>query len=544
MRFRNAVAAGLVCIMAAGVLVAAPKGTRRRKPRPIGGGQYKRIGLELMRLLAAGKTDRAAAEAEKVLANDADNHEAMVILAAARARQGRCDEAVGFARKAVEGGLPVGRLLAGPRELLKPLTECKGFAELLVRAKAGPLLHGPALARVAHDRAGFWVRTADETGVEVTVTPAGGGKPAGKAAARTKAADDFTAVPLVTGLEPDTAYTYRLRVGGQELPPDANATFRTFPSPGAKARFRVVFGGGAGYTPWHERIWNVVAKREPLAFLAMGDNVYIDTPKSTPVQRYCYYRRQSRPEYRGMTAGVPVYAIWDDHDFGTNDCQGSPGIDDIPWKLPVWNVFRQNYANPAYGGGEKAPGVWFDFAIGDVHFFMLDCRFYRTRRGKPGGTMLGPVQKRWLLDRLAGSKATFKVLCSSVPWTKGTKPGSKDTWDGFEAERREIFACIDEHRIDGVFLISADRHRSDAYKTERPGAYPLYEASSSRLTNMHTHRAMKHSLFCHNKTCSFALLTFDTAAADPALSYDVVTIDNEVPHTLKIKLSDISFGGE
>ncbi|MGB2820825.1 MAG: alkaline phosphatase D family protein, partial [Phycisphaerae bacterium] len=253
---------------------------------------------------------------------------------------------------------------------------------------------------------------------------------------------------------------------------------------------------------------------------------------------------QSRPEYRRFVASTPVFSIWDDHDFGTNDCKGSPGIDDIPWKMPVWRVFLENWVNPSYGGGDACPGVWYDFSIGDVDVFMLDCRFYRVLAKKGAetpGTMLGPAQKKWFLRRLGESKATFKVLASSVPWSKGTKPGSRDTWDGFPEEREEIFSFIEKNRIGGVFLISADRHRSDAYKTEREKCYPLYEASSSKLTNIHTHGLIKHSLFGYNAKCSFALLTFDTTKADPELTYEVVNIDNEVIHTLPLKLSQLSF---
>jgi len=90
-------------------------------------------------------------------------------------------------------------------------------------------------------------------------------------------------------------------------------------------------------------------------------------------------------------------------------------------------------------------------------------------------------------------------------------------------------------------LISADRHRSDAYKNDRPGAYPLYEASSSKLTNVHTHKLIKKALFGYNAKCSFGLLTFDATAADPELTYDVYNIDDEKIDTLKVKRSELSF---
>jgi len=289
-----------------------------------------------------------------------------------------------------------------------------------------------------------------------------------------------------------------------------------------------------------------MAKHNVTAFLALGDNVYVDRPELTETQRYCYYRRQSRPEYRRFVASCPVFSIWDDHDFGTNDCLGSPGTDDIPWKMPVWNVFKENWVNPGYGGGDATPGVWYNFSIGDVDFFLLDCRFYRHDPRGDKQTMLGPVQKKWLLDRLRKSTATFKVIASSVPWTplvKGRGKGSPDTWDGYPREREEIFSFIEKNRIDGVLLMSADRHRSDAYRNERPGCYPLYEVSSSKLTNQHTHSLIDHALFGYNKKCSFGLIHFDTTKPDPQLTYSIVNIDNEVIHTLTLNRSELTFRG-
>src|SRR5690606_18284624 len=96
-------------------------------------------------------------------------------------------------------------------------------------------------------------------------------------------------------------------------------------------------------------------------------------------------------------------------------------------------------------------------------------------------------------------KAAFTVLCSPVPWDYRTKGDSLDTWNGFQAEREEIFNFLRERKIEGVVLMSADRHRSDAWRLERPGTYDLYEFNSSRLTNQHVHGEMKEALFSYNK---------------------------------------------
>ena len=97
-----------------------------------------------------------------------------------------------------------------------------------------------------------------------------------------------------------------------------------------------------------------------------------------------------------------------------------------------------------------------------------------------------------------------------------------------------------KEKIDGVVLISADRHRSDSWRIDRPDGYPLYEFESSRLTNIHTHGIMKGSLFGYNKKCSFGLLTFDTTKPDPELTYQIINIDDEVIHTFVVKKSAIS----
>ena len=268
--------------------------------------------------------------------------------------------------------------------------------------------------------------------------------------------------------------------------------------------------------------------------------MYIDDPENQRVQRYCYYRRLSRPEFRALVGNPPTYTIWDDHDFATNDSWGGPEIDRPSWKRPVWATFTNNWPNPSFGGGVDRPGCWYSFSFGDVQFFLLDGRYYRTDPRSPSPSMLGAAQKAWLKTELACSQATFKVICSPVPWDFRTKGDSLDTWRGFADEREDIFSWISERRVGGVVLLSADRHRSDAWKIERPGvAYDLYEFNSSRLTNQHRHMLKEEAIFSYNEKPSFGLVSFNTKAADPWVRYEVVTIDGEHVHTVTVRLSQL-----
>ena len=142
-------------------------------------------------------------------------------------------------------------------------------------------------------------------------------------------------------------------------------------------KFTIAFGGGAGYVPPHERMWDTIGAIDPRALLLLGDNAYIDDPKTPEMQLFHYYRRQSQPEWTKLAKKVPIYAIWDDHDFTTNDGWGGPAIEEPSWKREVWKIFKDNWDNPYYGGGEKQPGCWFDFWIGKVHFVLIDGRYYR-----------------------------------------------------------------------------------------------------------------------------------------------------------------------
>ena len=97
-----------------------------------------------------------------------------------------------------------------------------------------------------------------------------------------------------------------------------------------------------------------------------------------------------------------------------------------------------------------------------------------------------------------------------------------------------------ENNIEGVFLISADRHRSDAWEIKRDNGYPLYEFMSSRLTNQHYHPLEKGALFGYNEKPSFGKLIFDTKISDPTVTYEIYNIDNELQHSFVLQKSKLT----
>lgn len=506
---------------------------------PIPEREYKRVHQNALSQIESGKIDQALDALRKHDKEFPGDPETSYMLAIGHAVKSNTQLMLKHANRALERGLPPGRFLAGPHTLLKPLQQTPLWKELLADKQLVArdfVIHGPMLGDITPTSIKVWLRTAQaDHEVKIHLAPTSSPKTIKTYKHKaTGANSDFTQTITLDALSPDTQYIYF--VGQVRDKPDGQ--FKTPPAPRKGARFSFAFGGGSGYVPPNERMWDTINAKNPTLLLLLGDNVYSDKPESTNMQRYCYYRRQSRPEFARLVSSVPVYTIWDDHDFGTNDCWGGPDITDPPWKPQVYRTYRENWVNPYYGGGDKQPGIYYHFTYADVDFIMLDGRYYREKpKGAQNPSMLGPVQLKWLKERLKAAKGILKVIASPVPWDYRTKGGSLDTWNGFQKEREEVFSFIEKNKIDGVFLISADRHRSDAWEIKRENGNSFYEFNSSRLTNQHVHGTMKEALFSYNKKQSFGFVTIDTTAKDPTVRYEVVTIDGETVHTIDLKKS-------
>lgn len=509
-----------------------------------------RLGQPQLLLLQEGRVQEAIKLCEERLAADGAEVESHLLLACAYGRLGRTAEAERALITALSLGLPPERVLAGPRELTAPLEDTATFRRLAEQSSG--LLHGPLLGAMTPTSVRFWVRTFGEAEVEVRVSRRGHfDAPDSRGATRSSAAVDNTAVVEVTGLAPQTEYRYQVLINGRAVALQPEWRFRTFPPEDSREVVRVAFGSCAMYWPPHERMWDTIRLRQPVAFLILGDNVYLDLPEPlSPFHDYTYYQRQSRPEFRRLTAGVPIYAIWDDHDAAIDDVFLGPYRDEPAWKPQLFELFRRNWNNPGYGAEPEWPGVWHRVRVGAMEFFLLDGRHYRENFLQPHPSMLGPVQLEWLLDGLARSTATFKLIASPVAFADdakletdpatGQRIRAKDTWSGYPEERKRLYDFLAEHEISGVVLLSGDRHRSDFRVNHRARGYPLYELMCSWLTNPKGGGLSGNPIWQYNDGPTFALLTADPAAADPTLTLDVSTIEGQPIFQRTLRLSELS----
>ncbi|MBL9214499.1 MAG: alkaline phosphatase D family protein [Opitutaceae bacterium] len=411
------------------------------------------------------------------------------------------------------------------------------------------LMQGPMAGASGPDTIRIWVRASGPHPVVIRYGTAPGLDGAATTPAVTpRAEDDFTAVCELTGLQPDTAYYYRVLVAGEI--DDAHDVYppfqtRTAPPAGRPARFRVAFGSCANYNrDRRQDIWTQVALARPDLFLWTGDNIYGDSLQPAILAEE-YRRQRDVATLRPLLPVVPQLAVWDDHDYGLNNHDR-----EHPGKADSLRVFRHYWANPAYGQ-DGDPGVYFRHRHADVDFFLLDTRYHRDPNAAPDGpghTMLGARQLAWLRDGLAASTAPFKVLVSGSGWNTGTGPGG-DSWSSFLHERNALFDFLRDRGITGVVLVSGDSHVGElnCIPWSARGGYDLYELVSSPLAQRVLPPALEPDpelrLRPPHSGSNFGLLEIDTTLPDPVLRFSLLNpLGHEAFPPLELRASDLRNG--
>lgn len=232
---------------------------------------------------------------------------------------------------------------------------------------------------------------------------------------------------------------------------------------------------GGGY-----EIFDAIAAKAPDLMVWMGDNLYFQPPDELdPASMAARYRRQrAYPALQRLLVAAPQLAIWDDHDYGPNDSDMSYVL-----KGESLALFKRYWANPSFGLPDTS-GVFGRARFGDVDLFLLDDRWYRSANkllDEPGKTMFGAQQLAWLKNALVYSHAPLKLIVNGTQmWDHANR------FEGFNHYSYEQKAFADwllAQRVDGVMFASGDRHFTELLRIERPGAYPLYEFTSSPLTS-------------------------------------------------------------
>jgi alkaline phosphatase D len=421
---------------------------------------------------------------------------------------------------------------------------------------------GPMLGYADLTEASVWVQTTADADVSLRYWPEGRrGESRTTAVLRADEKSDHTALFVIPFLEPGSRYGYEILIGGvaSSLPAGGKTgvlrTQRFWQWRSDPPDFTVAFGScyyanepkmDRPGTPYGSdpKIFRTIAAMKPDLMLWLGDNIYYREPDfgSVAAMRRRNALAREEPALQPLLATAHHYAIWDDHDFGPND---STWINRY-WK-ESFDIFKSYWANPSYGA-HAVDGVFGSFSWGDVDFFLLDDRMYRTPERvaeTPDKTMLGREQLRWLRHSLSYSRAPFKIV---VNGSQVLNSNARDEcFAHYSREQKELLDWIVRNRIRGVVFLSGDRHESELLRVTPEGFYTLYDFTSSPLTAGLTNPMPKEEEnnplrvpgTLVNDLHSFGLLKFSGTCNERKLEMQVVDREGKQRWSHTVKGSDL-----
>lgn len=306
---------------------------------------------------------------------------------------------------------------------------------------------------------------------------------------------DFTTSVTLKNLKPSTHYKY-------SLSNNKTGTFVTAPRPESPEANRLSFVTSSclkpnfpysilshplrvpGIEQMTEALGKLPSLLKPAFMLFLGDFIYIDVPfrfgSSMDHYRSEYRRIYSSPSWAyssvdGPAIDLPWIHTLDDHEI-ENDW--SRGNKTAPYPAAADPFIHYHVsANPPVPEKPFAHPdnvTYFSFVNGPASFFMVDTRTYRSEPTMEDSTILGSAQLKSLLAYLARPEPAgvrWKIISSSVPFTKNWHVGTTDTWGGFLKERRTVFEAMwQAEREQGIriILLSGDRHEFAATRFPDP----------------------------------------------------------------------------
>jgi len=322
---------------------------------------------------------------------------------------------------------------------------------------------------------------------------------------------DHTAKVLVGGLEADRSYWYRFAAIGSGQPESPVGRARTLPPESSDpTSLKLVYASCQNWqTGWYNA-WSSIATEDVDAVLWLGDYIYesggfslrdvrrdtVGSSSDLASYRAKYRLYRSDPALQRAHSAHPFVPVWDDHEFrdnySTRDMALEPARTAAAYQawfdyMPVW---------PIAGTRIHRNLRWGRLA----EMFMLDTRQYRdpqagaprgpfvgaggdiAEAARPGRSILGASQRRWLLDGLTGAQTDavrWKLLGNQVmispvrPFDLDTPELRRlnsqitrhdgvylnlDSWDSYFDERDHVLAHLADQRISDVAFLTGDIH--------------------------------------------------------------------------------------
>lgn len=254
----------------------------------------------------------------------------------------------------------------------------------------------------------------------------------------------------VRNLEQATRYRYRVETpGGARL----DGRFRTYAN--GPFSFRVAFASCAT-TASNHRVFDAIRETTPDLFVHMGDFHYLNISRDdAEAFRRGYDRVLDSPRQSALYRATPIAYIYDDHDFGSNNADGTSRS-----SAAASSVYRA--LAPHYPLVDGAQTIQQAFSIGRVRVIVTDTRTNRAPVTAPRAnrTMLGAAQLAWFERELeAARNAPLVIWVNTVPWITRSNESTDEGWAPYADERTRIADRIEALGLTRrIVMLSGDGH--------------------------------------------------------------------------------------
>lgn len=309
----------------------------------------------------------------------------------------------------------------------------------------------------------------------------------------TDASKDYTVNVDADGLQANTWYYFRFNALGET---STIGRTRTAPS-GNVDQLRVAVVSCSNYQAGYFNAYERMASRNDIDLVIhLGDYIYeyetggygyftaerAHNPDHETVTledyriRYSHYRLD--PDLQLAHQNYPWIVVWDDHESANDSWFGGAENHDASqgdWFDRKGNSITAYYEwlpmrRPDPSDFER---IWRNISFGDlVDFIMIDTRLYARDEplgvtssdlNDPNRTMLGDVQYNWLIDQMTNSNARWKIIGQQVMMAPLRALGqvlNADQWDGYQAERANLYNDILGNNVENVVVLTGDIHTS------------------------------------------------------------------------------------
>ena len=328
----------------------------------------------------------------------------------------------------------------------------------------------------------------------------------------------------------------------------------------AQAKVDKILFGSCSHQDKSMPILDAINREEADLFIFLGDNIYGDTENMQDLADK-YVRLGNISGIKTLRENTETIAIWDDHDYGENDAGVEYAEKEVSRKLML-DFWQEPKASLRY---TRKSGIYTSYMYGEakqkVQVILPDLRWNRDalnhvstldysleRKPKNMGpyspntvknaSMLGEEQWQWLESELKKPSA-IKIIGSSLQLLPDFT--GWESWANFPEDKERLFSLIKKHKVNGVLIISGDTHWGEVSKVSSELDYPLWEVTSSGLTQEWKKVSPnKHRVSDFTSEVNYGEILINWLLKDPSITLRLKNVEGNIFSQHVINLSDIS----